>query len=196
MSLMKKATSAILASVFFFGNMAFPSYASESGDVVIEDVIVTKDEYIKAVAEYEQISYSMAAQEIENTRNIARVAPESVVTIHRTVTEPVNGSYTLRCSAYLEVVRDNRTSRFIEIISVQAPYVDLVGTSVNATMSGSTSYTVDKKVAQVFCNGTITYTVPGNTVSIELLPGISLGTTASGDLKYRYNVNKIFRFTV
>lgn len=97
MSLMKKALSAILSSVFFFGNMAFPSYASESDDVVIEDVIVIKDEYIKAVAEYEQISYSEAAQEIENTRNIARVNPESVVTIHRTVTEPVKLHFKVLC---------------------------------------------------------------------------------------------------
>lgn len=194
MTYMKKIASAMMACVFFFGTMAFPMHA-KGNDVVVEDVVVTQGEYIKAVAEYEQISYSEAAEEIEKTRNIARVEPESVVTIHRTVMKKVKTIYDLRCSAYLDVVRDNRTGRYIEILAVRAPYVDLSGNSIGATMSGSTSYTIATTKATVYCNGSIIYTVPSNTMSVNF-PGISVGTTVSGDKIYRYDVNTTFVFVV
>ena len=112
---------------------------------------------------------------MKNEIAIARVPAESVVTISRSVTKTVNSDFKLRCTAYLQVVRDNSTNKYIEITKVLSPYVDLEGLSIRSTMSGNPEAEWSGKKATVYCNGTITYTAPQTTVSINY-PGVSIGT--------------------
>lgn len=184
-----------MACVFLLSNMAFAAQTGVERDTVVKDVLVSQDEYIRAVAEHEKISYSEAETEIENARTIARVAPESVVTIQRSVTKRLNSSYTLKCTAYLDVARDNRTNNYIEILNVKAPYVDLVGPSLKSTMSGSTDFSICGTKATIYCNGTITYALPTAALSVGGL-GVSLGTNVTGDRLYRYDVSTTFVFVV
>lgn len=93
------------------------------------------------------------------------------------------------------MVRDNSTNKYIEITKVISPYVDLDGPSIRSTMSGNYEPDYSGKKATVYCNGTITYTAPQTTVSINY-PGVSIGTNVSGDTNYRYNVSATFVFTV
>lgn len=197
--MMKMKKVACLAMVFtlLITNAVFAAtddYEKNEIDVV-EDKIITKEEYIEAVAEYKNLTYSEAEQEMKNEIAIARVPAESVVTISRSVTKTVNSDFKLRCTAYLQVVRDNSTNKYIEITKVLSPYVDLEGPSIRSTMSGNPEAEWSGKKATVYCNGTITYTAPQTTVSINY-PGVSIGTNVSGDTNYRYNVSKTFVFSI
>ena len=106
-------------------------------DVETVDRIVSDYEYFTAVVEYEGISYNDAKTKVTQARKLLRGSPESIVTIHRTVTKSTTPDFTLKCSAYLEVVRDNITGNYIEIPEVIAPYVDLSGPTIDTTSSST-----------------------------------------------------------
>lgn len=200
MKLWKKILVLAMTFSLMMVNSAFAATNKESNleddsDVIIIDEIISEDEYIAVVAKSENLTCEEAKELIANDREIARVAPESVVTIHRTVTKKVNNDFSLQCSAYLDVVRDNRTSDYIEITAVRAPYVDLVGPSIKSTMSGNTDYTISGTKATVYCNGSITYSAPSTSVSVNF-PGVSVSTDVSGNIVYRYSVNTTFVFLV
>lgn len=169
--------------------------ADESDGVYTKDVVVTEEEYIRAVAEYEQMSYSEAKEKVEQKIINARVEPESVVQILRTAEKNVNGDFKLTCRTYLTVVRDNLTGDYLEILSVDSPHVDLAGPTVKTEYSGAVSDVIDGKKATISCNGTITYSVASTSVSVNL-PGISVGTDVTGNVIYRYSVSTHFVFVV
>lgn len=196
MKKIKKYIGIVLSFLMVIGNTTTLLYAKEKDGISIKDIEVTQEEYVKAVANNENISLSEAEKEIQQDRVQARVNPESVVTISRTVSKRINPSFTLNCTAYLDVVRDNLTSQYIEIVAVRSPYVYLSGAVSTSTMSGSVSSSHSGRNATVYFNGSIIYTLSTNvSVGVNIL-GISIGVGAGGNTQYQYSVSTTFGFAV
>lgn len=196
MKIAKSIINLLLSCSILVGNVSIGLSAKENEDVMVKDVIVSQEEYIQAISKYENLPYKEAEEEIRLDRIQARVDPESVVTILRSVTRKVNSSFYLRCTAYLDVVRDNLTNRYIEIIDVKAPNVDLAGPCTDSAMSGSCSSSCSGTSATVYCNGSITYTISTSaSIGTDIL-GVQVGVSVGGNTIYRYPVSTTFVFTV
>lgn len=196
MKITKRVISLLLSCLIVAGNVTVRLNAKENEDIIVQDKIVSQEEYIHTVSKYENLSYKEAAEEIKQDRIQARVEPESVVTILRSVTKVVNGSFSLTCTAYLDVVRDNLTNKYIEIIAVRAPYVDLTGPITDSTMSGSYSPVYSGTRATVYCNGAVTYTLSTSASIGTDIQGVQVGFSAGGNTIYRYPISTSFVFIV
>ena len=104
----------------------------------------------------------------------------------------------MKCSAYLEVVRDNLTNDYIEIVGVYSPYVSIDGNTLNTTMDGVPSKVFSGKTATIYYAGTITFSVSYDIAMEVDIPGtpISVGGSTGDTCYYRYSVNTKFIFNV
>lgn len=181
-----------------------PATASEKmspqndDSVIVTDRIVSEEEYINAVAQSYNLSYEEAKTFINENRKAARIDPETVVDIHRSVSKKVNKDFELQCSVYMEVVRDNMNHDYIEILAVRAPNVSLVGPYVNVKMGSSAleAEVTGTKAATVYCNGTIEYTIPATVSSGFSFPGVGVSVGVGYDINYSYDVSEQFNFTI
>ena len=198
MRIIKKMIS-IGLGIMLLVSSNFPCMAATSvKNEKVVDRIVSEKEFVEVVAKEKNISYEEAEEFILQKRNKSRAMPESVVTIHRTVYKNINSDYKLKCSAYLEVVRDNLTNDYIEIVGVYAPYVGIDGNTLNVTMDGVPSKIFSGKTATIYYTGTITFSISYD-VSMELnIPGkLISGGGSTGDTRYyRYSVDANFIFNV
>ena len=113
---MKKLICLVLAIILSFeGSLIVMASNTISDDISIENRIVSDSEYINLVAAEENISYSEAERLIYENRKVARIDPETVVDIHRSVSKKVNKDFELQCSVYMEVVQDNMNHDYIDI---------------------------------------------------------------------------------
>lgn len=193
----KRMISYFLAIVLVVGFSNMGVYAKTSDDNVrVVDTIISREEYISAIAKYEGTKYEEAESTIFSQTDITRLPPESVVVIHRKIYKTINSAWDLVCSVYIEALRDNRTSDYIEIVAVRAPYVDLEYFSdpVGATMNGNAEASFSGTTVTIYYNGSVTYSIEGLDVSIELLPGVSVGGSSS--ILYRYSVSTTFTKTI
>lgn len=196
---MKKLICLVLAIILSFeSSLIVMASNTISDDISIENRIVSDSEYINLVAAEENISYSEAERLIYENRKAARIDPETVVDIHRSVSKKVNKDFELQCSVYMEVVRDNMNHDYIEILAVRAPNVSLVGPYVNAKMGSSAleAEVTGTKAATVYCNGTIEYTIPATVSSGFSFPGVGVSVGVGYDINYSYDVSEQFNFTI
>lgn len=194
---MKKLICLVLAIILSFeGSLIVMASNTISDDISIENRIVSDSEYINLVAAEENISYSEAERLIYENRKAARIDPESVVILERTVTKKVNRDFELKCTAFLEVLRDNAHRQYIEILSIKSPNVSLVGTHVNASMgsAGVEGKVESKTEAKVYCNGSIQYSISTDVSASLDPPGYSIGGGVGTTENYVYDVNSIFHF--
>lgn len=198
MRILKKVLS-IGLSIMLLVSSNFPCMAATSAkNEEVVDRIVSEKEFVEVVANEKNISYEEAEEFILQERKGSRATPESVVTIHRTVYKTLNSKYKLKCSAYLEVVRDNLTNDYIEIVGVYSPYVSIDGNTLNTTMDGVPSKVFSGKTATIYYAGTITFSVSYDIAMEVDIPGtpISVGGSTGDTCYYRYSVNTKFIFNV
>lgn len=174
--------------------------ASEFTDdnISIETRIISESEYVAFIAEENNISYDEARKLIEQKRKEERINPESVVMVKKSVTKKITKDFTLECTAFLEILKDEAHRQYIEILSVTSPTVSLVGKHINASMNEvALEGKVDsKKTAKVYCNGAIQYSVSTEVSGSLDLPGYSVGVGVGGTENYVYNVSTIFPFYI
>lgn len=201
----KKYMTTIMVIILLLIINTFPTFAFENSNdegnnsITISEEIISEEEYIHIVAQNYKISYDEAQNYINETRKEARVEPESVVNIKRSVTNKVNKDFVLRCTVYMEVVRDNMNGgKYIEILSILSPLASLEGPHVNVQMGDSTSTgkVISPKEAKVYTNGNIQYTIPYSVSGSFSFPGVSIGGTVGYDVIYSYDVSTTFTFTI
>lgn len=160
--------------------------------------VVSDEEFIWVLAENKQISYEEAEKMLLSEKKETRASSESVVVIHRTVYENSNYDYKLRCSAYLEVVRDNVTGDYLEILEIYEPHVDFEGETINTTINGNAEGKVltGKKKAVVYFNGIVDFAVSYSISTSVSLPGVSIGGSVGNTQYYRYDTNEEFYFVI
>lgn len=176
-------------------------YASETAnnDFVV-DTIISEEEYINALIKYDNLSYDEAKNIIRSNQLNPKASSESVVTIHRKIYKTVKsgseGTWQLVCSVYIDAIRDNVTNKYIGIQAVRAPYVDISfnNNPLGATMNGNAEATYSGTNVTVYYNGSITYSVQGLDISVEVAPGVSISGNTGYDV--RYSVEEIFRTTI
>lgn len=189
--------SILSISIFLILASTIISFAYENATTSNEDIILSDDEYFKVISELENISYAEAKEKILSERLVNRSDTEQVVNILKTVEKKINNHFTLKCSAYLEVAQDKLSKKYIEILNVRAPYVDLSGVTLNSTMSGSLDPKIENnKTVTIFCNGSITYTISKSVnIGADIL-GVNIGEGQNNDWIYRYDVHEKFRIGV
>lgn len=177
------------------GTACAPEPTLPDKDGFATDVILSQEEYIEAVAAHENISYTQAEEKIAQTRAAANADPEQVVTILKTLKKTAKGEYALKCSAYLDVLKDSETGEYLEIIGVNMPAVDMSGPECNATMSGAIEAEISGTRATLYCNGGVEYLVASAAVS-EKLPGVYVRDGTAGTVFYKYDISNIFTLQV
>ncbi len=199
---MKKIISFALMLILTINLFCTHTSAAEidNNEDIVVDKIVSEEEYIQAVANYEKIDYDDAKEMIYAERNKTRALPESVVVIHRTIYKNVKsgteGTWQLMCQVYIEAIRDNTTNDYIGIQAVRAPYVDMVfnNNPLGATTNGTAEATFSGTKVTVYYNGSITYSIKGLNISVDVAPGVSVSGDTGFDV--RYSVNTTFVKTI